>query len=92
MTERRLVAGWCPHCRVWVKPQLPAGVGRSAFGPRPLAPEPPADGRTVAVSVAMPTNLYGPGNNFYRLDSHVIPAMIRKFHQAKVAGDPEMVV
>lgn len=34
ITEPRLVAGWCPHCRVWVKPELPAEVGRSVFGPR----------------------------------------------------------
>jgi GDP-L-fucose synthase len=46
---------------------------------------------TCFISV-MPTNLYGPGNNFDLLDSHVIPAMIRKFHQAKVADDPEVVV
>jgi GDP-L-fucose synthase len=40
----------------------------------------------------MPTNLYGPGDNFDLLDSHVIPALIRKFHQAKVAGAPEVPV
>jgi GDP-L-fucose synthase len=40
----------------------------------------------------MPTNLYGPGDNFDLLDSHVIPALIRKFHQAKVSGAPEAVV
>jgi GDP-L-fucose synthase len=40
----------------------------------------------------MPTNLYGPGDNFDLLDSHVIPALIRRFHQAKVAGDPEVKV
>jgi len=34
ITEHRLVAGWCPCCQVWVKPELPADVGRSAFGPR----------------------------------------------------------
>ena len=34
ITEHRLSAGWCPHCQVWVKPDLPAEVGRSAFGPR----------------------------------------------------------
>jgi GDP-L-fucose synthase len=34
----------------------------------------------------MPTNLYGPGDNFHPLDSHVIPALIRRFHEAKVAG------
>ncbi len=46
---------------------------------------------TCFISV-MPTNLYGPGDNFDLLDSHVIPALIRKFHQGKVAGDPEVVV
>jgi len=34
ITEHRLLAGWCPHCQSWVKPELPAGIGRSAFGPR----------------------------------------------------------
>lgn len=36
---------------------------------------------------AMPCNLYGPGDNFSLEGSHVIPAMIRKFHEAKVSGD-----
>lgn len=36
---------------------------------------------------AMPTNLYGPNDNFDLKSSHVIPAMMRKFHVAKVAGD-----
>jgi GDP-L-fucose synthase len=44
---------------------------------------------TCFVSV-MPTNLYGPGDNFDLLDSHVIPALIRKFHQGKVSGAPEV--
>ena len=35
---------------------------------------------------AMPTNLYGPGDNFDLQSSHVLPAMIRKFHDAKVSG------
>jgi GDP-L-fucose synthase len=35
---------------------------------------------------AMPTNLYGPGDNFDLNNSHVLPAMIRKFHEAKIAG------
>jgi GDP-L-fucose synthase len=34
----------------------------------------------------MPTNLYGPGDNFDLESSHVLPALIRKFHEAKVAG------
>ncbi|MBN2847642.1 MAG: GDP-L-fucose synthase [Coriobacteriia bacterium] len=36
----------------------------------------------------MPTNLYGPGDNFDLASSHVLPALIRKFHDAKVAGEP----
>jgi GDP-L-fucose synthase len=36
---------------------------------------------------AMPTNLYGPGDNFDLKDSHVIPALIHKLHQAKMTGD-----
>lgn len=35
---------------------------------------------------AMPTNLYGPGDNFDPVGSHVLPALIRRFHEAKVAG------
>jgi GDP-L-fucose synthase len=34
----------------------------------------------------MPTNLYGPGDNFHPINSHVIPALIRRFHDAKVGG------
>jgi GDP-L-fucose synthase len=34
----------------------------------------------------MPTNLYGPGDNYHAQDSHVIPGLIRRFHEAKVAG------
>jgi GDP-L-fucose synthase len=41
---------------------------------------------------AMPTNLYGPGDNYHPENSHVIPALLRKFHEAKVAGLPEVVV
>ncbi len=40
----------------------------------------------------MPTNLYGPGDNFDLLDSHVIPALMRKCHEAKVAGAGEVVI
>ena len=35
---------------------------------------------------AMPTNLYGPGDNFHPQNSHVLPALIRKAHEAKLAG------
>lgn len=41
---------------------------------------------------AMPTNLYGPGDNYHPTNSHVIPALLRKFHEAKLAGRDEVVV
>ena len=37
----------------------------------------------------MPTNLYGPNDNFDLQNSHVLPAMMRKFHDAKVSGTRE---
>jgi nucleoside-diphosphate-sugar epimerase len=40
----------------------------------------------------MPTNLYGPGDNFHPENSHVLPAMIRRFHKARVAGRDEVVI
>jgi GDP-L-fucose synthase len=40
----------------------------------------------------MPTNLYGPGDNYHPENSHVIPAMIRRFHEAKVSGAPSVAV
>ena len=41
---------------------------------------------------AMPTNLYGPQDNFDLTSSHVLPALMRKFHDAKVAGGDEVVI
>jgi GDP-L-fucose synthase len=46
---------------------------------------------TRFVSV-MPTNLYGPGDNFDLQGSHVLPALLRKFHEAKEAGAPTVTV
>lgn len=40
----------------------------------------------------MPTNLYGPNDNFDLSSSHVLPALLRKFHEAKLAGAPDVVV
>ena len=40
----------------------------------------------------MPTNLYGIGDNFHPENSHVVPALIRRFHEAKSRGEPEVVV
>ena len=40
----------------------------------------------------MPTNLYGPGDNFSIESSHVLPALIRRFHEAKLQNSPEIVI
>lgn len=47
--------------------------------------------RTNFISV-MPTNLYGPNDNFDLETSHVMPALIRKFHDAKVKNEPEVII
>jgi GDP-L-fucose synthase len=39
---------------------------------------------------AMPTNLYGPGDNFHLTGSHVLPALLRKCHEARVSGAPQV--
>jgi GDP-L-fucose synthase len=41
---------------------------------------------------AMPTNLYGPGDNYHPTHSHVIPALLRKFHEARLRGDKTVTV
>jgi len=41
---------------------------------------------------AMPTNLYGPGDNFNLLDSHVLPALMRRFHRSRLQGATEVTV
>jgi len=40
----------------------------------------------------MPTNLYGPGDNYHPENSHVLPALIRRFHEAKLAGTPTVTI
>jgi GDP-L-fucose synthase len=40
----------------------------------------------------MPTNLYGPGDNYHPENSHVIPALVRRFHEAREANAPEVVI
>jgi GDP-L-fucose synthase len=42
--------------------------------------------------VPIPTNLYGPNDNFTTDDGHVIPGLLRRFHEAKISGSPEVVV
>jgi GDP-L-fucose synthase len=41
---------------------------------------------------AMPTNLYGPGDNYHPENSHVVPALIRRFHEAKERGDASVTI
>ena len=41
---------------------------------------------------AMPTNLYGPGDNFHPENSHVLPALMRRIHEAKEANEPSVVI
>lgn len=41
---------------------------------------------------AMPTNLYGPGDNYHPENSHVLPALIRRIHEAHIAGDPQITI
>jgi len=43
-------------------------------------------------TAAMPTNLYGPGDNYHPENSHVIPGLLRKFHEAKTRGDANVTV
>jgi GDP-L-fucose synthase len=40
----------------------------------------------------MPTNLYGPGDNYHPENSHVIPALIRRFHEAKLTNAPNVTI
>lgn len=46
----------------------------------------------VCFHSAMPTNLYGPGDNYHPENSHVLPALIRRFHEAKMAGAAEVAI
>ena len=40
----------------------------------------------------MPTNLYGPGDNYHSTNSHVIPGLLKRFHEAKISSDPEVLI
>ena len=50
------------------------------------------DSHGVDYRSVMPTNLYGPGDNYHPENSHVIPALIRRFHEAKLAGSTDVTV
>jgi GDP-L-fucose synthase len=50
------------------------------------------DSHGIDYRSVMPTNLYGPGDNYHPENSHVIPALIRRFHEAKITNTPEVVI
>lgn len=50
------------------------------------------DSNGIDYRSVMPTNLYGPGDNYHPENSHVIPALIRRFHEAKMANSPEVMI
>ena len=50
------------------------------------------DSHGIDYRSVMPTNLYGPGDNYHPENSHVIPALIRRFHEAKAGNAPEVVI
>ena len=50
------------------------------------------DSHGVDYRSVMPTNLYGPGDNYHPENSHVIPALIRRFHEAKLSNAPEVII
>lgn len=50
------------------------------------------DSHGIDYRSVMPTNLYGPGDNYHPENSHVIPALIRRFHESKLANSPEVVI
>ena len=88
--------------------QAPQPMAESALLTGPLEPtnEPYAIAKIAGIKLCesynrqfgrdyrsvMPTNLYGPGDNYHPENSHVIPALIRRFHEAKVQGANEVVI
>ena len=50
------------------------------------------DSHGIDYRSVMPTNLYGPGDNYHPENSHVIPALIRRFHEAKLTNAPEVLI
>ena len=51
-----------------------------------------SDSHDVDYRSVMPTNLYGPGDNYHPENSHVIPALIRRFHEAKINNEDKVIV
>ena len=83
MTEDALLTGALEPTNEWYAVEKIAGIKMCQAYRRQYGFD--------AISL-MPTNLYGPGDNFDLRNSHVLPALIRKFHEAKLAQAPEVVM
>lgn len=83
MSEDQLLAGPLEPTNQWYAVAKIAGIKLAQAYHRQFGAD--------YISV-MPTNLYGPGDNYHPEHSHVVAALIRRFHEAKAAGAPEVVV
>ena len=82
MTEDELLSGYLEHTNEPYAVAKIAGIKMCESYNRQYS----LDYRSI-----MPTNLYGPGDNFHKENSHVIPALIRRFHEAKQEGDTNVI-
>ena len=83
ITEQELLAGPLEPTNEWYAVAKIAGIKMAQAYRRQYG---------FSVISLMPTNLYGPGDNFDLRTSHVLAALVRKFHEAKVSGAPELCV
>lgn len=83
LTENRLLSGPLEPTNEWYAVAKIAGVKMCQAYCRQYG--------FNAISL-MPTNLYGPGDNFHSENSHVLPALIRRFHEAKNAAKPSVIL
>ena len=83
ITEQELLAGPLEPTNEWYAVAKIAGIKMAQAYRRQYG---------FSVISLMPTNLYGPGDNFDPRTSHVLAALVRKFHEAKVSGAPELCV
>jgi GDP-L-fucose synthase len=91
MTESALLTGTLEPTNEPYAIAKIAGIKLCESYNRQYGPGSPND-HGVDYRSVMPTNLYGPGDNYHPENSHVIPALIRRFHEAKVAGAPSVML
>jgi GDP-L-fucose synthase len=83
ITEGQLLTGPLEPTNEWYAVGKIAGMKLCASSRRQYGAE--------FISI-MPTNLYGPGDNYHPLNSHVVAALLRRFHEAKIAKAPQVEV